>query len=270
MEKTIKKKSQSRVRRPLNPFFLFSNENRKRLSLENPTLGNREVSRLLGTLWAQLEAKQKEEYIERAAVIYRQHLKDNPGYKFDPWVNKRVAVKRVAVNRKPKNFKIKSASNVIILRAVECPTLTPILSDASDDWCEIPAPTTHVEPITEEKLIFTKLLGLCRKNSKEYFDLQTKLALKSLNQQMSHWFLTPSLPIRRRYWKSSCGVNAVKKPLPIRRRYWKSSCGVNAVKKPFTGSVKRGRGRPKKRVKQVVTKSNDHFDNSSGHSNGFS
>jgi transcription factor SOX4/11/12 (SOX group C) len=68
-----------RISRPRNAFILYSNENRRRVSALNPNLDNREISRILGTLWRQLSRDQQYPYWRRASEERRLHKRIYPG-----------------------------------------------------------------------------------------------------------------------------------------------------------------------------------------------
>ena len=72
------------VRRPMNSFMLFSQEQRAKIHLANPNRDNRNVSKILGEKWYSLSAQEQEQYKIRAKELRHQHFKENPLFK---WTN---------------------------------------------------------------------------------------------------------------------------------------------------------------------------------------
>ncbi|CAF1387500.1 unnamed protein product [Adineta steineri] len=68
--KFFKEKS---VRRPINSFMLFSQEERGKIHLENPHRDNRNVSKILGEKWYSLSHEQQQQYKIRAKQINEQN-----------------------------------------------------------------------------------------------------------------------------------------------------------------------------------------------------
>ncbi|CAF1475825.1 unnamed protein product [Rotaria magnacalcarata] len=68
--KSIKDKS---IRRPINSFMLFSQEERAKIHLENPYHDNRNVSKILGERWYSLSQNQRELYKTRANQVNEQN-----------------------------------------------------------------------------------------------------------------------------------------------------------------------------------------------------
>jgi hypothetical protein len=69
LPKLFKEKS---IRRPINSFMLFSQEERGKIHLENPHRDNRNVSKILGENWYSLSHDQQQEYKTRAKQINEQ------------------------------------------------------------------------------------------------------------------------------------------------------------------------------------------------------
>lgn len=72
------------IRRPMNSFMLFSQEQRSKIHLANPNRDNRNVSKILGEKWYSLSAHEQEQYRIRAKQLKNQHFKQNPSFK---WTN---------------------------------------------------------------------------------------------------------------------------------------------------------------------------------------
>ena len=72
------------VRRPMNSFMLFSQEQRAKIHLANPNRDNRNVSKILGEKWYSLSPHEQEQYKIRAKQLRHEHFKQNPLFK---WTN---------------------------------------------------------------------------------------------------------------------------------------------------------------------------------------
>lgn len=74
--------TQNHIKRPLNAFMLWSQNQRQRIALNNPQMPNSEISKRLGAEWRRLSESEKVPFIEEAKNLKRQHQLDHPGYKF--------------------------------------------------------------------------------------------------------------------------------------------------------------------------------------------
>ena len=72
------------IKRPINSFMIWSKQNRSVISKTYPELINSDVSIYLGILWNSLPYEEKKIYKLSADKIKAEHLKDNPGYKYEP------------------------------------------------------------------------------------------------------------------------------------------------------------------------------------------
>lgn len=61
------------IRRPINSFMLFSQEERAKIHLENPHYDNRNVSKILGEKWYSLSEYEQQQYKIRAQQINEQN-----------------------------------------------------------------------------------------------------------------------------------------------------------------------------------------------------
>lgn len=75
-------KKQKRVPRPMNSFMIFAKTARKQLQTDNPTLDNKDISKLLGDQWKSLSETDRAKYAEEAKLLAEQHKIDNPEWKF--------------------------------------------------------------------------------------------------------------------------------------------------------------------------------------------
>ncbi|KAJ5073992.1 high mobility group protein [Anaeramoeba ignava] len=61
-DKRIKVAPPSPPKKPLNPYFLFSQDVREKIKLDNPELKGGEITKLIGQQWRDLDEAKKEEY----------------------------------------------------------------------------------------------------------------------------------------------------------------------------------------------------------------
>jgi hypothetical protein len=72
------------IKRPLNSFMLFSQEQRPSLKEQNPDMHHSDISRLIGQQWRNLTKAEKDVYIAQARRVKEEHKRANPGYKYQP------------------------------------------------------------------------------------------------------------------------------------------------------------------------------------------
>ncbi|XP_048777298.1 uncharacterized protein LOC125681310 isoform X2 [Ostrea edulis] len=70
------------VRRPMNAFLIFCKRHRSMVREKNPNLDNRNVTRILGDLWANLKEEEKTQYTDLAKQYKDAFMKANPDYKW--------------------------------------------------------------------------------------------------------------------------------------------------------------------------------------------
>jgi len=69
-----------KIKRPMNSFLLFSNEQRPILQAENPDKSNAEISKLLGQKWKSMPADKKSVYMDKAAKIKAKFHQAHPNF----------------------------------------------------------------------------------------------------------------------------------------------------------------------------------------------
>lgn len=75
---------QSRVKRPMNAFMVWSRGQRRKMSQDYPRMHNSEISKRLGALWKQLAEDQKRPFIDEAKRLRAMHMRQHPDYKYKP------------------------------------------------------------------------------------------------------------------------------------------------------------------------------------------
>ena len=72
------------IKRPMNSFMVWSREERKRISTENPKMHNSEISKRLGASWKALSEEERKPYAEEAKRLREIHIQEHPDYKYKP------------------------------------------------------------------------------------------------------------------------------------------------------------------------------------------
>ncbi|KAL3885259.1 hypothetical protein ACJMK2_025347 [Sinanodonta woodiana] len=107
------------IRRPMNAFLIFCKRHRSMVREKNPDLDNRNVTRILGDLWANLKDDEKTVYTDLAKQYKDAFMKANPDYK---WHNPEKMPQGPKVS--PKAGSVKSMKSELDL-LVETGLITP-------------------------------------------------------------------------------------------------------------------------------------------------
>ena len=79
---------EGRVKRPMNPFMIWSQQQRREITAERPDMHNADISKHLGTVWKQLDEAMKAPFVEEAKRLRELHAREFPDYKYKPRKNK--------------------------------------------------------------------------------------------------------------------------------------------------------------------------------------
>ena len=77
-------KAKNAVKRPMNPFMLYAQAARKKLSVLYPDLSYAKLSKTLGRIWKSLDQVEKQPFIDEAERLRQKHKIEHPDYKFQP------------------------------------------------------------------------------------------------------------------------------------------------------------------------------------------
>ena len=72
------------VKRPMNAFMVWSQIERRRISMIAPDVHNAEISKRLGARWKQLDKEGRKPFVDEAERLRLLHLKEYPDYKYRP------------------------------------------------------------------------------------------------------------------------------------------------------------------------------------------
>merc|ERR1711922_132489 len=72
------------IKRPMNPFMVWSQLERRKIIESFPDSHNAEISKNLGKKWKELTEEQRRPFVEEAERLKMLHLKEFPQYKYQP------------------------------------------------------------------------------------------------------------------------------------------------------------------------------------------
>ena len=72
------------VRRPMNAFMVWSQQQRRQITAERPDMHNADISKRLGAVWKQLPDSTKQKYVKEAQRLRELHRLEFPSYKYQP------------------------------------------------------------------------------------------------------------------------------------------------------------------------------------------
>ena len=77
-------KKQSRIKRPMNAFMVWSSIERKKLAEREPRLHNTELSKRLGQMWKNMNEEDKQPFRKEAEKLKAKLMEEHPDYKYRP------------------------------------------------------------------------------------------------------------------------------------------------------------------------------------------
>ena len=79
-----RKQPVDRIKRPMNPFMVFSQQRRRDIILVTPDMHNAQISKQLGAEWKLLTEEQREPFKQESQRLRELHEKEYPDYKYRP------------------------------------------------------------------------------------------------------------------------------------------------------------------------------------------
>lgn len=79
-----KKHNPGHIKRPMNPFMVWSQLERRKICEVTPDMHNAEISKQLGAKWKEMTEEDKRPYVDEAERLRKLHLQEYPDYKYRP------------------------------------------------------------------------------------------------------------------------------------------------------------------------------------------
>lgn len=95
-----KKHSPGHVKRPMNPFMVWSQIERRKICEVTPDMHNAVISKSLGVRWKALTEEEKQPYIDEAERLRKLHSQEYPDYKYRPKKKQSITTKSVSSSNK--------------------------------------------------------------------------------------------------------------------------------------------------------------------------
>ena len=93
---------ETHIKRPMNAFMVWSQIQRKKITMEYPDMHNAEISRRLGKLWKMLTEAEKQPFVQESERLRIEHMRLYPDYKYRP--RKRRPKKTDQESHQPNQF----------------------------------------------------------------------------------------------------------------------------------------------------------------------
>ena len=92
------------IKRPMNPFMVWSRNERKLLQQNHPRMHNSEISKLLGARWKEMDKCEKTQYIHESERLRKMHRKMYPNYRYRPQKKDRIKPTGMESSQNRKNL----------------------------------------------------------------------------------------------------------------------------------------------------------------------
>ncbi|CRL06716.1 CLUMA_CG019625, isoform A [Clunio marinus] len=99
-----KKHSPGHVKRPMNPFMVWSQIERRKICEVTPDMHNAVISKSLGVRWKALNEEEKQPYIDEAERLRKLHSQEYPDYKYRPKKKQAINLNELGSDENSRNF----------------------------------------------------------------------------------------------------------------------------------------------------------------------